>query len=270
MFESICQTSPNSSTCTASPPRTMNRFDVALVVVLMYACFLNIYIIHTSYHYLTSSKVTYSPPHPHQSYQIDLKTPLPPKCFASIAGLVLSSTMTSTNDDAIPHRNFPTLIRALQRMPHTDVFVTVSTNTFSPSHRAWCDRMHGETNGRSTCKILVVDDEEGGSTNSEGENSDTAPNPPSTTTSVAGGLQALIHDRSCIRDMIFTSDSHALHHTFVHRLSEATRHHNTPITCVSPVDKSKSTRCGAFFLHDSDGTQLSRYIKDNLWNPTHK
>ena len=113
MFESICQTSPNSSTCAASPPRTMNRFDVALVVVLMYACFLNIYIIHTSYHYLTSSKVTYSPPHPHQSYQIDLKTPTPPKCLASIAILVLSSTMTNTNDNAVAYRNFPTIIRAL-------------------------------------------------------------------------------------------------------------------------------------------------------------
>ena len=242
----------------------MNRFDATLVVVLMYACFLNIYLIHTSYHYLTSTKAVYSPPHLHPSYQIDLKTPTPPKCFASIAVLILSSAMTSTNDNAVAYRNFPTLIRALLRMPHTDVFIAVSTATFSPSHRAWCDRMHAETNGRATCKLLVVDDVD----MEEDSNDDTPQTSPSTTMSVSGGLQALKHDRTCIRDMIITSDSHALHHTFLHRLSEATRNHNTPITCVSPVDKS--TRCGAFFLHDSDGTQLSRYIQDNLWIPMRK
>jgi hypothetical protein len=134
----------------------------------MYACFLNIYLIHTSYHYLTSTKAIYSPPHLNPSYQIDLKPRTPSKCFASIAVLVLSSTMTCTNDNAVAYRNFPTLIRALQRMPPTDVFVAVSTATFSPSHRAWCDRMHVETNDRSTCKLLVLDDvdtEEGGGTN---------------------------------------------------------------------------------------------------------
>lgn len=176
--------------------------------------------------------------------------------------------MTSTNDNAVAYRNFPTLIRALQRMPHTDVFVAVSSNTFSPSHRAWCDRMHAETNGHATCKLLIVDADEGEIEYTESETDKHSPTPLSTTTSVASSLLALLHDRTCIRDMIITSDSHALHHTFLHRLSEATRNHNTPITCVSPVDKS--TRCGAFFLHDSDGTQLSRYIQDNLWIPTRK
>ena len=123
--------------------------------------------------------------------------------------------------------------------------------------------MHGETNGHSTCKLLIVDAEE------ENHNENTnAPDHTPPTVTVLGGLQALINDRSCIRDMIITSDSHALHHTFLHRLSEATRNHNTPITCVSPVDKS--TRCGAFFLHDSDGTKLSGYIQDNLWRSQQK
>ena len=116
------------------------------------------------------------------------------------------------------------------------------------------------------CKLLIVDADEGEIEYTENEPAKQLLAPLSTTTSVAPSLLALLHDRTCIRDMIITSDSHALHHTFLHRLSEATRNHNTPITCVSPVEKS--TRCGAFFLHDSDGIQLSRYIQDNLWNPT--
>lgn len=137
--------------------KVARKINVALIVSVMYACFINLYFLHTS-----SKRVGWVD----EAGPVRLSPPLRAvvveqnPCLASTHALLVMApweNVPRTNDPSEAVRALVPLHRMLKRLAQGTVYLAVSLTTFSPSHAVWCERMHGETRGRVSCKLLVVD-----------------------------------------------------------------------------------------------------------------
>ena len=85
-------------------------------------------------------------------------TPLPCTTMTN-AVLILAHTETHphSNDPSEAIRVLAPLKRLMRRLAGGVVFLAVSAETFIPSHRAWCERLHAQTSFRVACHLLLSD-----------------------------------------------------------------------------------------------------------------
>lgn len=196
--------------------KTPTRTKVVLMIILLYACFVNVFFLH-SY----TTRITFKDAEP-------VQVPEPaavkhrPCVAATHAVLVLAPREVTphTNDPSTAIRVLQPVHRMLRRLARGTVYLAVSMATFTPSHAVWCGRVHSETQGRVTCNLLLAD-----------------------ALTVGAALDALRREDPCVSTALTIEDAAAVDGALLERMANlATGHY----ACLTPVQYKG--RCAVYYM----------------------
>lgn len=133
----------------------MRRTTVFLMVSLVYACFLNMFLVVSTYRELrVPARAVRALP----SSVLADRTPVPCATWMH-AALVLAprEAHPRTNDPSEAIRALAPTKRLLKRLASGAVFLAVAPESYTPAHSAWCERLQHETAARVACHLLPAD-----------------------------------------------------------------------------------------------------------------
>ena len=134
----------------------MRPLNVVVIVSLVYACSLNLLMVHHYHYQVHRSRPQTIAPVP--THHIVVNHTI--KCTAwTHASLILAprETHPRSNDPSETIRSLAPIKRMLKRLASGHTYLAVSIQTFMPSHRVWCERLQTETANRVACHLLLID-----------------------------------------------------------------------------------------------------------------
>lgn len=132
----------------------MRRLNVFVIVALVYACSLNLLMLHK--HTMSSGASRGLPPVPIHRVVENSTRPCTAWTHASLI-LAPRETQPRSNDPSDAVRTLAPMKRMLKRLASGHAYLAVSIESFMPSHRVWCERLQAETTGRVACHLLLLD-----------------------------------------------------------------------------------------------------------------
>ena len=182
----------------------MARLKVFLFVTIVYVFFLNTLFIYNSYHSLHQHKST-TGRNIQDPVLLDPATTTPAPCISRTHALLIIAPIEihpRSNDPSDVIRVLAPIKSVVKRLASGVAFLAVTNEGFTPSHRAWCDRLQSETAFRVACHLLLADN-----------------------STSAAALDSLRHQHPCLSSVVVVEDPEAVDPALIRRLASASANH---------------------------------------------